>query len=105
MAKESVLQSRVKLELKKLGCLVIKVTPGTMGTRSTPDTFATRKDVGGFWIEFKRDESAEKRAGQIEMCRRLNEHGTPAVFITSWEEWLEFSKNMNLGRRVDAENF
>jgi hypothetical protein len=92
----------VKLELKKLGCLVIKVTPGTMGTRSTPDTFATRKDVGGFWIEFKRDKNAEKQAGQIEMCRRLNEHGTRAVFITSWDEWTQFSESMELKRRLDA---
>ena len=98
MAKESVLQSRVKLELKKLGCLVIKVTPGTMGTRSVPDTFATRSDIGGFWIEFKRDETADKQAGQIEMCRRLNEHGTPAVFITSWEGWLKFSQEFGISK-------
>jgi hypothetical protein len=94
--KEKILQKNVRSDLKKLGAVVITITPGVMTTRSTPDTFFTLAQTGGIWLELKREESLEPDPAQLEMIRRLNAKGSKAFTVRSWEQWLDLKKVLSI---------
>ena len=79
-----------------MGALVFTITPGVMSTRSIPDTFFTMTKTGGIWLELKRDESLEPDPAQAETIRRLNNKGSRAFVVRSWEQWVSLKKELGI---------